>query len=223
MIPKAYLDFEIYNNLIQNDDEVVPHYQQVPRTGAFEVSYKGMLVFSKLNGGYWPNCELVAEKCEAVVRDEAQGKDCTQYLAGNTPLRGGGFVQSSAKKLGGGLRSSPQRNSTMKKSAQVTQQQQQEESGFGGSFSQEQYPDENLRVQAQEYQPEEDKSEFRQIDRQPMEIKKEKFKPEEVPVEAGPHLRSPHDITGMVHFPAGTKSLLSKYLTPEVYNAYRNK
>ena len=40
---------------------------------------------------------------------------------------------------------------------------------------------------------------------------------------AGPHLKKPEDITGMVEFPAGTKSLLCKYLTPEVYNKYKGK
>jgi hypothetical protein len=44
-----------------------------------------------------------------------------------------------------------------------------------------------------------------------------------VPVKAGPHLKTPADITGMVEFPAGTKSLLCKYLTPEVYNKYRGQ
>ena len=43
----------------------------------------------------------------------------------------------------------------------------------------------------------------------------------EVPVKAGPHLKAPEDITGMVEFPAGTSSLLCKYLTPEVYNKYK--
>jgi hypothetical protein len=42
-------------------------------------------------------------------------------------------------------------------------------------------------------------------------------------VKAGPHLKKPEDITGMVEFPAGTKSLLCKFLTPEVYNAYKGK
>lgn len=42
-------------------------------------------------------------------------------------------------------------------------------------------------------------------------------------VQAGPHLRQPSDIRGMVCFPPGTKSLLSKYLTPEVYAKYRCK
>ena len=42
-------------------------------------------------------------------------------------------------------------------------------------------------------------------------------------VKAGPHLKKPEDITGFVEFPAGTKSLLSKYLTEEVYNKYKGK
>lgn len=97
-IPKDYLNFDLYNNLIQNDDEGCPYFQQVPRTGAFEVSYKGMLVFSKLRGGYWPNCGLIGDKCSMIVQDEAAGRDCTQYLAGNTPIKGGGYVQSTARK-----------------------------------------------------------------------------------------------------------------------------
>jgi selT/selW/selH-like putative selenoprotein len=96
-IPKSYLPFDLYNNLIPNDNEDTPYFQQVPRTGAFEVSYKGMLVFSKLKGGYWPNCELVATKCQLVVEDEGLGKDCTQYMAGNSPMKGGGIGVSTRK------------------------------------------------------------------------------------------------------------------------------
>ena len=44
-----------------------------------------------------------------------------------------------------------------------------------------------------------------------------------VPVDAGPHLKKPEDITGPVNFPAGCKSLLCKYLTPEVYSKYRGQ
>jgi hypothetical protein len=41
------------------------------------------------------------------------------------------------------------------------------------------------------------------------------------PVKAGSHLKKPEDITGPVEFPAGTKSLVCKYLTDDVYNKYR--
>ena len=40
---------------------------------------------------------------------------------------------------------------------------------------------------------------------------------------AGPHLKKIEDITGMLEFPAGNKSLLCKYLTPEIYNKYKGK
>jgi len=40
------------------------------------------------------------------------------------------------------------------------------------------------------------------------------------PVKAGPHLKKPEDITGMVEFPAGTKSLLSKYLSKDIYTKF---
>ena len=98
-IPKDYLPFDLYNNLVPNDDvETTPFFQQVPRTGAFEVSFKGMLIFSKLKGGYWPNCELVADKCLQVYQSEGQGQDCSQYLAGNSPMKGGGYGASAKKK-----------------------------------------------------------------------------------------------------------------------------
>ena len=74
-IPKNYIHHDLYNNLVPDDDDTTHYYQQVPRTGAFEVSYKGMLVFSKLKGGYWPNCELVADKCYLTLSDDANGKD----------------------------------------------------------------------------------------------------------------------------------------------------
>lgn len=40
---------------------------------------------------------------------------------------------------------------------------------------------------------------------------------------AGPHLKKPEDITGPIEFPAGTKSLLCKYLTDDVYKMYAGK
>jgi creatine kinase/arginine kinase len=44
-----------------------------------------------------------------------------------------------------------------------------------------------------------------------------------VPVKAGPHLKTPADITGMIEFPAGCKSLLCKFLTPDIYSQYCGK
>ena len=42
-IPKAYLPYDLYCNLIPNADPNTPYFQQVPRTGAFEVSFKGLV------------------------------------------------------------------------------------------------------------------------------------------------------------------------------------
>jgi len=41
------------------------------------------------------------------------------------------------------------------------------------------------------------------------------------PVKAGPHLKKPEDITGMVEFPKDTKSLLCKYLSKDIYNKFK--
>ena len=53
-IPKAYLPYDLYCNLIPNDDETTVIYDQVPRTGSFEVSYKGMVsINSTITQGYF--------------------------------------------------------------------------------------------------------------------------------------------------------------------------
>jgi hypothetical protein len=44
----------------------------------------------------------------------------------------------------------------------------------------------------------------------------------EVPVKAGSHLKSATDITGFPEFPPGTTSLLSKYLTKEVWDKLKD-
>ena len=41
--PKEWVDFEIYCQLIPNNNESDPYYGIVPRTGAFEVSFKGVV------------------------------------------------------------------------------------------------------------------------------------------------------------------------------------
>lgn len=42
-------------------------------------------------------------------------------------------------------------------------------------------------------------------------------------IKAGPHLKKPEDINAPLEFPPGTKSLLCKYLTPDIYNKYKGK
>jgi hypothetical protein len=43
------------------------------------------------------------------------------------------------------------------------------------------------------------------------------------PIEAGPHLKNISQLTSMPVFPEGTKSLVSKYCTPEIFAQYQGK
>ena len=47
--------------------------------------------------------------------------------------------------------------------------------------------------------------------------------PVEEEVKAGPHLKSIADLSGFPVFPEGTKSLLSKFLTKEIWNELKDK
>ena len=96
-IPKVYLPYDLYCNLIPDSDEACPVYRQVPRTGSFEVSYKGLLIFSKLTSGYWPNSQVVTDKCVHIVEDDSDNKDLTKYLAGQSPTKSGSTVKSKKK------------------------------------------------------------------------------------------------------------------------------
>ena len=42
-VPKIWVDYEIYCQLVPNADINEPNYQMIPRTGAFEVSFKGVV------------------------------------------------------------------------------------------------------------------------------------------------------------------------------------
>jgi len=42
-------------------------------------------------------------------------------------------------------------------------------------------------------------------------------------VQAGSHLKLPTDLVSLPKFPAGTKSLLFKHLTPEIWAKYHDK
>jgi selT/selW/selH-like putative selenoprotein len=101
-IPKEYLPFDLYCNLIPNSDANSSAFMQVPRTGSFEVSFKGLLIFSKLQGAYWPNVELVASKCEQIIGADQNGEDVSPYLAAGSTgkVRGGSpSKRGTAKKL----------------------------------------------------------------------------------------------------------------------------
>lgn len=87
-IPKTYVDFDLYNNLVNNDN-TENTFDLLPRVGSFEVSYKGFLIFSKLGGDYWPNINLVAQKCSIVAEHEPHCCDFRDYLAGMSITKDG--------------------------------------------------------------------------------------------------------------------------------------
>jgi len=84
---------------------------QVPRTGSFEVSYKGMLIFSKLQGAYWPNVKLVASKCEAIIAADRDGDDVNPFLA-----TGGAMKRGASPRKSGTYKSTASMMSSAKKS-----------------------------------------------------------------------------------------------------------
>jgi hypothetical protein len=55
------------------------------------------LIFSKLRGNYWPNVELVADKCQKLIEAKKQGLNGQEFLAGMSPTKNGGVVMSSMK------------------------------------------------------------------------------------------------------------------------------
>jgi len=115
-IPKEYVDFDLYCNLVPNSDDSCPTFQQIPRTGAFEVSYKGFLIFSKIQNKYWPNVELVANKCATLIQEHMKGRDVSEFLAGMSPVKGGGAMPSVRK--GQRTGASPTRTTGKKRNAQ---------------------------------------------------------------------------------------------------------
>jgi len=43
LVPKCWAMCEIYCQLIPNEDDAIPNYEIVPRIGAFEVSFNGVV------------------------------------------------------------------------------------------------------------------------------------------------------------------------------------
>lgn len=202
-IPKAYLPFDLYCNLIPNNDPNNATFMQVPRTGSFEVSYKGLLIFSKLQGGYWPNVELVASKCASIIDADRNGEDVSPYLAsGSSGKRGSSPSKRST------MKKSPMKNETPSK-AQAPAQDEQPVKPFKMDESQKFLEPVNEPETAQPVQQEE--------------------KPEPVveqPVETicGRHLKHIDDLKSYPKFLEGERgSMLCKFLTEDVWNQLHDK
>ena len=80
-VPKDESNCDLYFNLVANNDKDNKFFEQLPRVGAFEVSYKGQFIFSKFLVSKWPNLNLIAGRCEKIVEAMQRGVDHTPYLA----------------------------------------------------------------------------------------------------------------------------------------------
>jgi hypothetical protein len=72
-VPKSWAMQETYCQLIPSNDDSRPCYQMIPRIGAFEVSYKGVLIFSKLLTSVWPHVPSVAKHIANMINDSNGG------------------------------------------------------------------------------------------------------------------------------------------------------
>jgi hypothetical protein len=66
-VPKAWVDYEIYCQLIPNNDPNSKTYKVLPRIGAFEVSFKGVVKYFMTN----KNCVTLAAFLEIALRHVA--------------------------------------------------------------------------------------------------------------------------------------------------------
>ena len=62
-VPKEHAMSDIYCQMIPNEDENNLFYDMLPRMYAFEVSFQGVLLYSKVMSLTWPSVSLVAPKC----------------------------------------------------------------------------------------------------------------------------------------------------------------
>ena len=60
-VPKAWASSDCYKQLLPQDDKKCDVFYISPRIGAFEISYKGFVIFSKLNSQLWPHVPTVTD------------------------------------------------------------------------------------------------------------------------------------------------------------------
>jgi len=60
---------DIYCQLIPNEDEDVPYYEMMPRIGAFEISHKGVLLYSKMLSQMWPFHKDTVERVAKCLKE----------------------------------------------------------------------------------------------------------------------------------------------------------
>jgi len=72
-VPKEWAMEDAYCQLIPCNDPNRTNYGMIPRLWAFEVSYKGIVVYSKLMKGKWPSVSTVSNKIANMLQDSSNG------------------------------------------------------------------------------------------------------------------------------------------------------
>lgn len=72
-VPKQWAMDDSYCQLIPNDDDDMDCYEMVPRIGAFEVTFKGVIIYSKLLSKMWPNVHTVAKYIIQMLKESHKG------------------------------------------------------------------------------------------------------------------------------------------------------
>lgn len=72
-VPKAWAMEDSYCQLIPCNDPESDVYSMIPRIGAFEVTYKGVLMYSKLLSQMWPHVPTVAFQFSEMLKESHNG------------------------------------------------------------------------------------------------------------------------------------------------------
>lgn len=72
-VPKSWAMEDIYCQLIPNDDENDDCYSMIPRIGAFEISWRGVLVFSKMMTSVWPHFTACGKQVGEMLENIKRG------------------------------------------------------------------------------------------------------------------------------------------------------
>ena len=106
-IPKEFVEYDIYDNLVGNRDPNYPYYDIQPKLGSFEVSCDKDLLFSKRLSKYWPNWNIVAEKCEKLLEYRKEGISCDELIAGYSMAQAAALHASNSMGSLGSARNLP--------------------------------------------------------------------------------------------------------------------
>lgn len=76
-VPKAWAMKDAYCQLIPCNDPKREAYSMIPRLWAFEVTYKGIIVYSKLLTGQWPHVTLASQTIASMIKESNEGMNET--------------------------------------------------------------------------------------------------------------------------------------------------